>query len=60
MDWDVMLFIVLWAYWMAYKVTTQYTPFELVYNTQLVMSTNFVIPIEFATYFKKTWTKLFM
>jgi hypothetical protein len=44
MDWDVMLFIVLWAYWMTYKVTIQYTPFELVYGTQLVMSTKFAIP----------------
>jgi hypothetical protein len=29
---------------MAYKVTTQYTPFELVYNTQPIMSTEFAIP----------------
>jgi hypothetical protein len=44
MDWDVMLFIILWAYWMAYKVTTQYTPLELVYGTQLVMLTKFATP----------------
>ncbi len=39
MDWDVMLIIVLWAYQTAYKVTTQYTPFELVYNTKPIMPT---------------------
>jgi hypothetical protein len=37
MDWDVMLAITLWAYWMAYKMTTRYTPFELVYGTQPIM-----------------------
>jgi hypothetical protein len=46
MDWDVMLFIVLWAYRMAYKVTIQYTPFELVYSSQPIMPIEFVIPIK--------------
>jgi len=31
-DWDVMLVIALWAYQTNYKVTTQYTPFKLVYG----------------------------
>jgi hypothetical protein len=61
MDWDVMLFIFLWAYWTAYKMTTQYTPFELVYKTQPIISTNLLYQLkEFVTYFKKTWTKLSM
>jgi hypothetical protein len=30
---------------MVYKMTTQHTPFELVYNTQPIMLTEFVIPI---------------
>jgi hypothetical protein len=32
-----MLFTALWAYQIAYKVTTQTTPFELVYGTQPIM-----------------------
>jgi hypothetical protein len=38
-----MLVNALWAYWTAYKVTTQYTPFELVYNTQPIMPAEFAI-----------------
>jgi len=45
-NWDVMLVTTLWAYSMAYKVTTQYTPFELVYNTQPIMPTKFVVRIK--------------
>ncbi len=41
-----MLVIVLRAYRMAYKVTTQHTPFESVYSTQPIMPTKFVIPIK--------------
>jgi hypothetical protein len=29
---------------MAYKVTTQHTPFESIYSTQPIMSAKFVIP----------------
>jgi hypothetical protein len=43
-DWDVMLVIALWAYQTTYKVTTQYTPFELVYGMQPIMPTKFAIP----------------
>jgi hypothetical protein len=43
-DWDVILVIVLCAYRTSYKVTTQYTLFELVYNTQQIMSVEFAIP----------------
>ncbi len=38
-----MLVTILWAYRMAYKVTTQYTPFELVYSTQPIMPVKFVV-----------------
>jgi hypothetical protein len=31
---------------MAYKVTTQYTPFKLVYGTQPIMPAEFAIPIK--------------
>ncbi len=41
-----MLVIVLWAYRMAYKVTTQYMPFELIYDTQPIMLVEFVVPIK--------------
>jgi hypothetical protein len=41
-DWDVMLYTTtMWAYQIANKVTTQATPFELVYGTQPVMLINF-------------------
>ncbi len=43
MDWDVMLITTLWAYQMVYKVTTQYTSFKLVYGTQPIMPTKFVV-----------------
>jgi hypothetical protein len=40
-----MLFTTLWAYQIAYKVTTQATTFELVYGTQPIMQTKFMVPI---------------
>jgi hypothetical protein len=46
MDWDVMLVVALWTYRMAYKATTQYTPFKLVYDTQPIMPIEFVVPIK--------------
>jgi len=42
-NWDVMLVTTLWAYQMVSKVTTQYTPFELVYSTQPIMPVKFVV-----------------
>jgi hypothetical protein len=41
-----MLVTALWAYWMAYKVTIQYTPFKLVYGTQPIMLAEFAILIK--------------
>jgi hypothetical protein len=38
-----MLFIALQAYWIAYKVTIQATPFELIYGTQPAMSATFML-----------------
>jgi len=35
----------MWAYQTTYKVTTQATPFELVYGTQPVMLVEFMVPI---------------
>jgi hypothetical protein len=45
-DWDIMLFTTLWAYRTAYKVTIHATPFELVYGTQPIMSTKFIVFIQ--------------
>jgi hypothetical protein len=42
-DWDVMLFIDLRAYWIAYKVIIQATPFQLVYGTQPTMPATFML-----------------
>jgi hypothetical protein len=39
-----MLFIAMWAHQITYKTTTQGTPFELVYGTQLVMPAEFMVP----------------
>ncbi len=44
MDWGAMLVIALWAYQIAYKVTTQYTPFELFYSIQPIMLEKFAVP----------------
>ncbi len=46
MDWDIMLITTLRAYQMTYKMTIQYTPFELVYDTQPIMLIKFVVPIK--------------
>jgi len=32
-NWDVMFYTTLWAYQIAYKVTTQYTSFEFVWHS---------------------------
>ena len=40
-DWDVKLTASLWAYWTTYKVTTQATPFSLVYGLDAIL------PIEY-------------
>ncbi len=36
-----MLFTTLWAYQTTHKMTTQFTSFELVYDTQPIMPTKF-------------------
>jgi hypothetical protein len=41
-----MLVIALWAYRMAYKMTTKCTPFKLVYGSQPIMPIKFAIPIK--------------
>ncbi len=41
-----MLFITLWAYRTAYNVTTQTTPFKLVYGIQPIMPIAFMVPCE--------------
>ncbi len=45
-DWDVILFRTLWAYRTTYKMTTQITPFELVYDIQPVMPIKFIVLIK--------------
>jgi hypothetical protein len=44
-DWDVKLFIALWAYQIVYKIIIHATPFELVYGIQPVMLAEFMVPI---------------
>jgi hypothetical protein len=45
-NWDVMLFTTLWAYRTTYKVSIQYTPFELVYGTQPMMPVEYLVTIQ--------------
>jgi hypothetical protein len=57
-NWDIMFFTTLWAYQITYKVTTQFTPFEVVYGTQLVMLAKFMVPIKkLGMYLHKTLIK---
>jgi hypothetical protein len=37
-DWDTKLFAALWAYCTTYKVTTNSTPFQLVYGQEAILS----------------------
>jgi hypothetical protein len=39
-----MLFTTLWEYLTTYKVTTQFTPFELVYGIPPIMPAEFMVP----------------
>ncbi len=45
-DWDVMLPAALWAYKIAYKVSTQHTPYKLVYGLMTLLPTKFIIPTD--------------
>lgn len=43
-DWDKKLNIALWSYRTAYKVTTQHTPFNLVYGLEAVVPLEYQVP----------------
>jgi hypothetical protein len=43
-DWDVMLPTALWAYGTTYKVSTQHTPYELIYGLMPLLPTKFIVP----------------
>jgi hypothetical protein len=43
-DWDVMLPTTLWAYRTTYKVSTQHTPYILVYRLMPLLCTKFIVP----------------
>ncbi len=47
----MILLIALWAHQMAYKVITQYTPFELVYGIQPIMFENCIVPTQRIQFF---------
>jgi len=44
-DWGEHMSIVLFSYRTAYKVTTSYTPYQLVYGLHPLMSTKYIMPI---------------
>jgi transposase InsO family protein len=43
-NWDDKLWGALWAYRIAYKVTTQFTPFQLVYGQEAILPIEFELP----------------
>lgn len=43
-DWDDKLLGALWAYRVAYKVTTKFTPFQLVYGQEAILPIEYEIP----------------
>jgi hypothetical protein len=43
-DWDVKLLDALWAYRTAYKVTTKFTPFQLVYGQEAILPIELELP----------------
>ena len=43
-DWDSKLLDALWAYWTAYKVTTKFTPFQLVYGQEAILQVELELP----------------
>jgi hypothetical protein len=43
-DWDARFFYVLWAFRCAYKVTTKYTPFQLVYGQEAILPIKIELP----------------
>jgi hypothetical protein len=43
-DWGVMLPTALWAYWIAYKASTQHTPYELIYGLMPLLPIEFINP----------------
>jgi hypothetical protein len=44
-DWDEHLFIVLFSYKTTYKVSTRYTPYQLMYGLHPLMPTKYIILI---------------
>ena len=43
-DWDTKLFVALWAYRIAYKVTTNAMPFQLVYGHKAILPIELEVP----------------
>lgn len=43
-DWDTKLFAALWAYRTAYKITTNSTPFQLVYGQEAILLIELEVP----------------
>ncbi|XP_024516387.1 uncharacterized protein LOC112341110 [Selaginella moellendorffii] len=43
-DWDTKLLDALWAYRVAYKVTTRFSPFQLVYGQEVILPLELEVP----------------
>jgi hypothetical protein len=48
-DWDVMVTMASWAHQMAYRITTQHSPYELIYGLMLFLFTKVIIPTNWTT-----------
>ncbi len=44
-DWDEHLSTMLFSYKIAYKISTRYTPYQLVYGLHPLMPTKYIVPI---------------
>jgi len=43
-DWDIMLTMASWAYQLAFRITTQHNPCELIYELMLLLPTKILTP----------------
>jgi hypothetical protein len=54
-DWDTKLHAALWAYRLAYKVTTKHTPFSLVYGTGALLPVAYLHPDVYQKQSQEIW-----
>jgi len=48
-DWDIMLTMASWAYQLAFRITTQHNPCELIYELMLLLPTKILTPMNWTS-----------